>query len=72
MSETRQNWLGLVINYVYHARHTRDIYQVLPYSVDFKAPGVLWKPLSKAVLSNCSFIWNIGPVNISNDRKAEK
>ena len=49
-----------------------QIYQVLPYSVDFKAPRELWNPLSKTVLSKYSFIWNKGPVNIWNDRKAQK
>ena len=43
------------------------------YTVDFKAPGKLWNPLSKTVLSKCSFIWSkwpimlksvVGPVNI--------
>ena len=37
--ETCGNWLGLVNRSVYCARQTRDIYQVLPYSLDFKAPG---------------------------------
>ena len=43
---------------IYYAHQTSKIYQVLPYSVDFKAPWVLWNPLSKAVLSDCSFIWH--------------
>ena len=43
MHETCKNWLSLVNIYVYFARHTREIYQVLPYSVDFKVPGRLWK-----------------------------
>ena len=35
------------------------IYQVLPYSVDFKAPVELWNPLSNTVFSNkYSFNWN--------------
>ena len=29
----------LVNSFVYKARQTWEIYQVLPYSVDFKAPG---------------------------------
>ena len=54
MSKTCQNWLGLVNNYIYYACHTYEIYQVLSCSVDFKAPGELWNPLSKTVLSDCS------------------
>ena len=56
----------------YYACQTREIYYVLPYSVDFKAPQELWNPLSKTVHSKCSFIWNQGPVNILNDHKAPK
>ena len=37
MTETCEIWLDLV-NYIYYARQTRDIYPVLLYSVDFKAP----------------------------------
>ena len=37
-----------------------------------KLPGKLWNPLSKIVLTNCSFIWNKWPVNIWNDLKAQK
>ena len=72
MPETCENWLGLVNSCVYHASHAREIYKVLPYSVDFKAPQELWNPLSKTVLSKCSFISNKGPVNIWNDRKSQK
>ena len=54
---------------VYYACQTHEIYQVLSYFVDFKAPRELWNPLSKTVLSNCSFIWNKGPVNIWNYHK---
>ena len=36
MPETYQNWLGLVD--IYYARQAREIYQVLPYLVDLKAP----------------------------------
>ena len=43
-------------NCIYHAHQTRAIYQVLPYSVNFKPSVELWNPLSKAVLSE--------PVNI--------
>ena len=39
MSETCENWLGLVNSCIYFDCQTYEIYQVLPYSVDFKAPG---------------------------------
>ena len=71
MPQTCENLLGLVNSYVYYARQARGIYQVLPYSVDFKAPGELWDPLSKTVLSKCSFIWDKGLLNILNDLKAQ-
>ena len=49
-----------------------EIYQVLPSSVDFNAPGKLWNPLSKTVLSKRKFIWDKGPVNILNNLKFQK
>ena len=49
---------------VYDVRQTREIYQLLPYSVDFKAPGELWNPLSKTVLSKYSFVWNKGHLTL--------
>ena len=61
MPETCENRLGLVNIYVYRARHIREINQVLPNSVEFKAPEELWNPLSKTVLRECSFIWNKRP-----------
>ena len=66
MLNTCENWLGLVNSWVYYARQIHDIYQVLPYLVDFKAL------LSKVVFSKCSFIWNKELVHIWNDRKAQK
>ena len=72
MPEACENWLCLVNSCVYFAQQTREIYQVQSYSLDFKAPEELWNPLSKTVLSKCSFIWNKGPVNILNDREAHK
>ena len=39
MPETCENLLGRVNSCVYRAGQTRDSYQILPYSVDFKAPG---------------------------------
>ena len=70
MLQTCQNWLGIVNSCVYCAHHTREIYQVLPYSVDFKAPEDLWIQLSKTVLSKCSYTSNKGLVNIWIDRGA--
>ena len=72
MPETCENWLGLVNSCVYYAHQIREIYQALPYSLDFKAPRELWNPPSKAVLSKCIFISNTVPVNIWNDHKAQK
>ena len=45
------NWLDLVNCCIYYTRQTCEIYQVMPYSVDFKAPGELWNPLSNAAHS---------------------
>ena len=64
MPEACDNWLYLLSSCIYYARQIHEIYQVLLSSVDFKAPGELWNPLSKKVLSKWSFIWNKGPVNI--------
>ena len=64
MPETCENWLGLVNNGIYNAHQKHEIYQVLCYSMDFKAPRELWNPLSNTVLSKCGFIWNKQPVNI--------
>ena len=41
MAKNCENWPGLVNSCVYYAQKTHEIYQVLPYSVDFKAPGEL-------------------------------
>ena len=54
MPEACENWLGLVNSCIYYARQTRDIYHVLPYSVDFKAPEELRNLLSKTVLRKYS------------------
>ena len=74
MPKTCENWLGLVNSCIYYAHQTHEIYQVQPYSVDFKAPREHWNPLSKTVhvLSKCSFIWNKEPVNIWNNLKTQK
>ena len=60
MLEICENWLILVNSGIYYARQTREINQVLSYSVDFK------------VLSVCSFVWNKGLINIWNDHKIPK
>ena len=39
MPESCENHLSLVNSCVDYARQTREIYQALPCSVDFKAPG---------------------------------
>ena len=71
MPETCENWLGPENSCIYYAHQTSEIYELLPYSVDFKVPGELWNPLSKTVLSKCSFIWNKGPANIGNNHKVQ-
>ena len=58
MPETCENYLSLVNSYVYYVHQTSEIYQVPPYSVDFKAPGELWNLPCKTILSKCSFILN--------------
>ena len=45
MPDTSENFLGLVSSCFYYAHKTRDIYQILPYSVDFKAPRKVWNPV---------------------------
>ena len=52
MPETCESWFRFVNIYIHYAHQTQEIYQVQPWSVDFKAPGELWNPLSKTVLSN--------------------
>ena len=68
----QENWLCLANSYIYNSHQTHEIFQVLPYSVDFKAPRELWNPLIKTVLSKCSFIWNKGYVKIWNTCKTQK
>ena len=72
MPETCKKWLSLVNSCVYYAHQTHEIYQVLSYSVDLKAPVGLWNPLNETVLRKCSFIGNKDTINICNDRKAQK
>ena len=52
MPQTSENWTGLVKDCVFYARQTHDIYQVLPYSVDFRAPGSLEIHLVRKYLAN--------------------
>ena len=52
MPENCESWFRFVNIYIHYAHQTQEIYQVQPWSVDFKAPGELWNPLSKTVLSN--------------------
>ena len=62
MPKTSENWLGLVNSCVHYACQTHEIYQVLPYSLDFKvlpSSQELWNLLSKTVHSTRSFIWNM-------------
>ena len=53
MTKTRPVKFGSISenSFVYYTFQTREIQQVLPHSVDFKAPVVLSNPLSKTVLS---------------------
>ena len=53
MPETCENRPGLVNNFIYYARQSREINQVLPFSVDFKVPEELWNPLSETAFSKC-------------------
>ena len=69
MPKTWEYWHGLVKGCIYYAYQTHGIYQILPYSMDFKAPEELWNPLSKTVFGKCSFIWNKIHVNILNYHK---
>ena len=41
MPKICKNWLGVIKSCIYYVRQTCEIYQVLPYSVDFTAPGLL-------------------------------
>ena len=64
MLESCENWLRLVNSVANYVFQTSKIYQVFPYTVDSKAPGELWNPLSKTVPSKYSFISNKGPASI--------
>ena len=37
MPESCENWSNIVNSLIYYAGQAREIYQLLPYSVDFKA-----------------------------------
>ena len=62
MSKACENWFLLVNCCVYHVRQTCEIDQILPYSVNFKAPGNFEIRWVRQYLIN-DFIWNKGPVN---------
>ena len=66
-----ENCLGLVNRGIYYVGHRREIYRVLPYSMDLKAPRELWNVLGETTFSKCSFIWHKGPANIWIDCKAQ-
>ena len=73
MHETCENWLGFVNGCDYAARQTRGIYQVQPYSVDFKLPGALKFIVYKTVLSKSKVNAVLqGPENIWIDRKTQR
>ena len=72
MPETWENWLGLVNSCTNCAHQTCEIYQVLPYSVDFKGPTGFKIHWVRQYLVNVILIWNQGPVNICNTHKAQK
>ena len=42
MPENCEHWLCFVNNFVYYTRQIREIYQVLPYSMDIKAFETHW------------------------------
>ena len=70
MPDTFENGLGFVKSCFYCVHQTREIYQVLPYLVDIKAPAELWNPLSKTLLNTCNK--DVIHVIFLNDRKAQK
>ena len=76
MPEICENWLGLVKSCIYYACQTCEIYQVLSYSVDFKAPGELgsfkihW--VKQYHVNTVLFGIKGLPVKIWNDSKAHR
>ena len=52
MPDNCENWLSLVNSCDNYARQTCEIYQVVSYSMDFKAPKELWNPQIRQHLSN--------------------
>ena len=72
MAETCE-WLDLVYNCVYYARHARKHLPGTALLNGFQSPGgALKSTKQKKVLSICTFIWNKGPLNIWNDHKTQK
>ena len=48
MTQPCENWLSLVNICFYYARQTNDIYQALPYAVDFPGKQIILRyPYSK-------------------------
>ena len=64
MPEACENWLGLYNNCVKYACQTREIYQVLSYSVDSKAPRQLWKSEMNEMNVKLKSDLYAGPVSI--------
>ena len=60
MPEICENWLSFVDRYIYYAHQMYEIYQILPYSVDFIAPrGKLWIALNKPILIRNGVLFGI-------------
>ena len=55
MPEPYEIWVGHVVASTIPVMSI-TFFKFLPNSVEFKAPGDIWNPLSKTVLSKCCFI----------------
>ena len=66
-----ENWFGFVNSCFYHAHQTREIYQVLPHSVVFKAPSIFDIHWVRQYLLNIVLfrMKDLKGVNICNDVK---
>ena len=51
MPETCENWFDLINSCIYYAHQTHEIYLVLPYSMDSKAPQKLLNPVRKYLVN---------------------
>ena len=62
MPETCKNWLCRVNSWDNYSNQltiaTSEIDQVVPNSVEVKAPGERWNPLTKTMISKSNFVWN--------------